>query len=470
MPAPNHPERHANLLRQTDRFLSQTLVERPKDLAATAPGSDHRVGPETQVRNFNALYRKLLAGERLHGLRDVSDTLDLHRRQVAALLALPGGPTRTRLNPIAAALVHATAQEMDAFAPVQPQVLVAAAPNSPAPGVHRRGQRAAEDGRTFGVSDDGHQRIATAYLSATYGPQEQFGYAAPVAGWIRPAAGDDEQSADDAERLLALTHPAEYLARLLRQVTLELDAARPGLPPLPVLAIDGRRDCPATDGLTLETRLDVLIDDPGWGRSTNMIPGERVKMIEASDSISTGGGGFNANLVYRTASATPETLRADQVRAGVEGRDAALNARLAEESDWLNSIDPDSDCDESTSVMVFKGCVIDKRTGERGRLLLFVSYTAAPDAYVVIPWTENGDPYPGLGTPGAHPLVERDIALAARLHVGPSQWTGQCRRNAHHYRDYFYVASKLCAVREMTFALGVNVRMSDTSFPGEPIP
>jgi hypothetical protein len=467
MRTPRQPERRDVLMDALRRELRATIVRNPRELAASARGSDTRYGAPRQAANLLRLYDELLDGVRMRSLQDVARKLGVGRREAAAMLALASGPDRTRLNPVARALVLGTVREVDLFAPVRPHAIVIAAPNSPAPGVHASGERVSRDGPTFGVGADGNQRFATAYLSASYGPQDVLGYAAALHGWVRPSSRDDERSARRAGRSLAINHPADYVTAFARQVVPVIDTARPGSPPLPLLIIDGRRDCPATKGITLEARLDALLDDPHWATTVAAIPGERVKMIEASDAAHFGGGGLNTHLLYRTAGTPSQTLSAAQVEAGVEGGDPAMNMLLASEWEWLPALDPHSREDESTSVMVFKGTVIDARTGAQGRLLVFSSFTSA-QAYVVIPFGPAGDPYPDLAVPGRHVAAQRDISLTARLHVGPSQWTGHCRRNIYQYSDYFYVAAKECSVREMAFAIGVNVRMSTVAFPVDP--
>jgi hypothetical protein len=411
------------------------------------------------------MYRALLLDHvRIASMRDLARVLRVRSREAGAILAMPNGPDCTALSPLAAALARATTRDVYLFAPVKPQAIVFGAPNSPAPWVHSRGVRVEEDGPTFGVGADGCQRFMAGFLSASFGPQEQFGYAAAVGGWIRPSASDDRRSADSAGRALAIESPAKYAASFATQLVEVVDAARGGSDALPLLFIDGRRDCAPVDGTTLDPRLDAMVEDPEWHVIAS-IPGNRVKMIEASDPSRPGGIGLNRHLVYHTAGLPSQTLSAEQVELAIEGRDAGLNALLASEWQWLPPITPSLEAEESTSVMMFAGHVSDKRTHRCARLAALLSFTGAV-SYIIIPFSIDGDSFPELEKPGRHPAAQRAISLAARLHVGPSQWTGDCRRNAHLYTDYFYIGAKQCSVRELAFDVGVNVRMGNIDFPG----
>lgn len=462
---PAHPERHRILIEEVSTALRDAAGKSSRELVGTPRGHDRRFGPKRQARNALKLYRRLVErGERVRSVQDLSRTMAVPAREAAAILELASGPQCMRLNPLLNGLVRGTTREVDEFAPVPPQAIVFGAPNSPAPGVHRNGKRVDRDGPTFGVGEDGHQRWITGYLSAAYGLQEQFGYAAALSGWVSPSSRDDEDSARRAGRDLAVAHPARYATAFAIQVVEAVDRARPNERPLPLVFIDGRRDCEPLDGTTLDVRLDTRIEDVDWPVVAT-IPGDRVKMIEASDPSRPGGLGLNKNLVYHTAGAASQTFSAERIEMGLEGRDGELNDLLISEWRWLPPIDRTLAGEESTSVMVFAGYVSDLRTGHRGRLMAFMSY-ANQLSYFVIPFEGTRDPFPRLEIPECHTDAHRDISLSARLLVGPSQWTGVCRRNAHLYRDYFYIAAKPCSVREIAFALGVNVRMSDVEFPG----
>lgn len=189
-----------------------------------------------------------------------------------------------------------------------------------------------------------------------------------------------------------------------------VDQARLNERPLPLVFIDGRRDCEPLDGTTLDVRLDTRIEDVDWPVVAT-IPGDRVKMIEASDPSRPGGLGLNKNLVYHTAGAASQTFSAKHIEMGLEGRDGELNDLLISEWRWLPPIDPTLAGEESTSMMVFAGYVSDLRTGHRGRLMAFRSY-ANQLSYFVIPFEGARDPFPRLEIPECHAEAHRDISLS----------------------------------------------------------
>jgi hypothetical protein len=462
---PDHPERHSTLFESLDAELGRAERQTPHLLAAQPEGSNTRFGAQRQGRNARRLHRRLLAGgKRVKNLEDASRILGVSRREAAALLSLSTGPSSDGFNPVMMGLARGTTRQVETYAPVPPDAIAFSIPNSPAPGVHARGRRAAAKGPTFGVGPDGHQQILTAYLSAVYGPQEQFGYSVPVGGWITPSILDDDHLARNVGRQAALEHPAAYVAAFARQIIGAVDPACDLRSNLPLVFLDGRRDL-ATHGIALDNYLNVLIEDPAWSALAD-IPGPRVKLVEASHPQRTGGTGLNPHLVYHTAGHPSSTYESHQIEAAISGSDAALNEQLSGEWEWLPPIDPELADEESTSVIAFAGFVSDTRTGLRGRLFAFVSFTGAPLTFAVIPYNGDQDPFPVFEDPARYIEAKRDIARCGRLLVGPSQWVGQCRRNAYLYQDYFYVPSKYLWIRENCFAVGSHLRVAHLDFPG----
>jgi hypothetical protein len=267
-----------------------------------------------------------------------------------------------------------------------------------------------------------------------------------LAAWSRIPEGHIASACD-----LGADQPDLHIARCAEQAIVQIKGRSRESPS--VLALVGQHTLgfdvgPASAG--------TLLDIPGWAALARSIAGDSLVIMQASDP-QINRGRLNEHLAYRFARRPHRDCTALFVQDAIEQRSCDAIEALAGEWTWLRTPGRGT---SDLSVMLFGGSVVDKRTSEQGRLVVFRSSARAP-VYVVVPHGEEGDQLPHLEIDGAYPGVRAILASIAGLGTSsPREPRPICETKGHLYAEHLSFAPG-DGPQPLGFAVAADVSGSD---------
>lgn len=344
-------------------------------------------------------------------------------------------------------------------APSSPLGLVVAGPTAPARGVRIKPVR------PFGVEpgarpEQRHGKLWRVFLVSHYGPLTNgvhaFGWEAPIAGRIRAAEIDTEESALAQERVQAIVDPLGYVLDFVAATVRTFERHQPPRTPrLGLLISMGRRDQEVViNGMHQDHRGESLASHGGWETATRVACGKLVPVVEVAHREHEEQ--LQPDLAYRT---TNGELKEPESFVGW----AKEHAIDSNESEYLPTTEGLVPC------AMLRGELIDRRSRRPIGRLIFVAPTDAPVRLLAIPnqLDEHGRAtiLPTLSEEELE-AVERVISAWA----AENNYTGSCRRRSWYGWDWFSSSANHVDALELAWRRGAFVRFWNIDFtPDGPV-
>lgn len=401
--------------KRSETMLPQ-VPETVADLLAAIDGAAAQTSRESEVFDGQSCRERVMD--------ELVEQLRACRMQGARALAdpCPYGPTTSRVY----AITHS--------------LLTDVLKRAPATGLSEHGQLMFTMHGLSPRADLDPKLFDTTLVTSRYGALEQPNLALAMAAWpARTVYGFAQQDTPE--------HVDLCIERSAEQAIWEFKAAPDETP---LFAFVGGLEQNA-DPLT---SAGALLDIPGWGALVRSIAGDTLPLIEAFSS-EAGCTGLPNHLLYRSGDHPHRDFTALLVRDAIEQRSSYAVDALADEWTWLSPDGSRARADKPYG-MVFRGSVVDQRTNEQGRLVVFASSNHAC-SYMLVPHGVDGDLLPYLHLEGAYPSVRRALAEIARLRTGrPSAAAGTIRARGRLYAEHLSIAPD-CRPASLAFAVAANV-------------
>jgi hypothetical protein len=357
---------------------------------------------------------------------------------LACALGCPALPDGTP-GPVAAGMIDRLVGTLyfDPDVPVYPEAIVVVRPTTLAPRTQTRRRTAP------GLTRRKRQSFYTGFAQSVYGADNRRDYALPVGAVLSPTSYDLHHPDAAPELALAITRPADYLARHFGYVASRMDALRHdrAIDPAWLFSENRIQLEEAVDNSQTDARSETLARQVGFGRVLRaaMGPG-RIVLVHVGDGNSAGTG-LHPALRYRPPDSDRRLNGTELHRALRDPKDPMHTALKRAVWAW----GPDLPNGVPTKVMA--GELIDTRDGER--FILVVVNNGYYDIYLAIPYV--GDEQPLLST-----LDLLRIALAVRAWEGDSPYLGRARRRSTEYVKYVNFPALDASTREAAFLSGAS--------------
>lgn len=389
--------------RLADEAAISALAELRSELRAAFPDRDWHSDSEAELPNVPATVGELLkaighGGAATHDVAaetscyelavdDLLRQLSTWRTNATRVLAedAPWCPATSRVHEVARSLLKHALSQRPTCGPAEHREQLLAHPGF---------ARALLDAELF----------YTTISTSSFGSQDRPDLAVALAAWRKSSGGS-------LCRLGGRVAPQEddlRIAGFIEQAIVEIPTTSDDAP---MLAFLGHGSL----GLTVSPSppSGALVDIPGWAALTRSIAGDAVMLVDACASPGDGQG-LNKHLLYRCGLRPHRDCSALMVQDAMERRSCYAGEMLTDE--WAPLTIPRVGSELSNhelDLVVFRGSVVDQRTHEKGRLVVFRSL-GGTCYYVVVPHSANGDVLPYLEIDGAHAAERRALSELAR--------------------------------------------------------